>query len=185
MEQVLTCLWRESNSRSIALSMSTPALPDAIAARSSWLMYMPRGGLRLWRPPSGEPRLPPVGPDVGRNNPVRLYMPILHVMVKLMITHFQLRQLVSEKEDHIYVCSIHGSVMGTEMRVGWTAQDQCGPDGRLKQSETISKIRTGGAHSFCAPPNDRRKPWFTRECIHEEVVRVQSRLQKLWYYKTF
>lgn len=69
---LLTCLCSESNSRSIALSMSVPALPDAIAARSSWLMYMPRGGLRLCLAPIGEPRLPPAGPDVGRNNPVRL-----------------------------------------------------------------------------------------------------------------
>lgn len=57
----------------MALSISTPAFPDAIAARSSWLMYMPRGGLRLWRAPNGAPRLPPAGPDVGLNSPVRLY----------------------------------------------------------------------------------------------------------------
>lgn len=71
-KKLLTCLCSESNSRSMALSMRTPALPDAMAARSSWLMYMPRGGLRLWRPPRGAPRLPPPGPDVGRNRPVRL-----------------------------------------------------------------------------------------------------------------
>lgn len=69
---VLTCRCSASSSRSMALSMRLPAGPVATAARSSWLMYIPRGGRRLCRAPSGAPRLPPVGPDVGRNMPVRL-----------------------------------------------------------------------------------------------------------------
>lgn len=39
-------------------------------------MYIPRGGFRLWRStpvPLARDRLPQNGPDVGRNEPVRLY----------------------------------------------------------------------------------------------------------------
>lgn len=82
---LLTCLCNESSSLSIDLSIATPVWPLAIAARSSWLMYIPRGGRPRfwWRPPAlpgppldgPTPRLPPppcIGPHVGRDTPVLL-----------------------------------------------------------------------------------------------------------------
>lgn len=66
----LTCLLRETISRSMARSIWMPWVPAAMAARSSWLMCMPRGGRRLCLPPKGAPRFD--GPQVGLNAPVRL-----------------------------------------------------------------------------------------------------------------
>lgn len=57
----------------MALSSNVPALPEAIVAKSSWLMCIPFGGRPRARDPPGLPPLfPPAGPDVGRADPVRL-----------------------------------------------------------------------------------------------------------------
>ena len=75
----LTCLLRETISLSIAFNIWSPWLagagaggPAAIATKSSWLMYIPRGGLRLWRRRTWQCLSRFTGPVVGRTLPVRL-----------------------------------------------------------------------------------------------------------------
>lgn len=84
----------------------------ANATISSWLMYMPRGGFRLWRSiPAAPPelfmlrdRLPQNGPEVGRSDPVRLKERVEYVC---LLSRYSINQLNTSSDGSSCCITLH------------------------------------------------------------------------------